>query len=73
MIINNFDVDFEEEGPDLRMLGGVRGIRALRVQREYLQEASGAGASTSASNTNPEILASSGGNMFSKYEEESKR
>jgi hypothetical protein len=31
MIINNFDVDFEEEGPELRMLGGVRGIRALRV------------------------------------------
>ena len=70
MIINNFDVDFVEEGPDLRMLGGVRGIRALRVQREYLQEASGAGVST---NANPEILASSGGNMFSKYEEESKR
>jgi len=31
MIINNFDVDFEEEGPDLRMIGGIRGIRALRV------------------------------------------
>ena len=66
MIINNFDVDFEEEGPDLRMLGGVRGIRALRVQREYLQEASGAKAGI---NINPEILASSGGNIFSKYEE----
>ena len=71
MIINNYDVDFVEEGPDLRMLGGVRGIRALRVQREYLQEASGAGAGAAA--VTPEILASSGGNMFSKYEEESKR
>lgn len=28
MIIKNYDVDFEEEGPDLRMLGGIRGIRA---------------------------------------------
>jgi len=65
MIINNFDVDFEEEGPDLRMIGGIRGIRALRVQREYLPD-------TSAS-ANQEILAASGGNMFSKYEEESKR
>ena len=60
MIINNFDVDFEEEGPDLRMLGGVRGIRALRVQRDYLQNAT--------ENSNPQILAS-GGNMFGKYEE----
>lgn len=59
MIINNFDVDFEEEGPELRMIGGIRGIRALRVQRDYLQDAS---------NTTPEILAS-GGNMFGKYEE----
>ena len=31
MVINNYEVDFDEEGPDLRMLGGVRGIRALRV------------------------------------------
>ena len=38
MIINNYEVDFEEEGPDLRMLGGVRGIRALRVQRDYMKD-----------------------------------
>ncbi len=30
-MIKNFDVDFEEAGPDLRMLGGIRGIRALKV------------------------------------------
>ena len=29
--IANYDVDFEEEGPELRMLGGIRGIKALRV------------------------------------------
>ena len=62
MIINNFDVDFEEEGPELRMIGGIRGIRALRVQRDYLQDAS------NPLNATPEILAS-GGNMFGKYEE----
>ena len=39
MMIKNFDVDFEEEQPDLRMLGGIRGIKALRVQRDYLREA----------------------------------
>lgn len=38
MVINNYDVDFEEEGPDLRMLGGIRGIRALKVQRDYLKD-----------------------------------
>jgi len=31
LVIRNFDVDYEEEEPDLRMLGGIRGIRALRV------------------------------------------
>ena len=36
--IKNYDVDFEEEGPDLRLLGGIRGIRALKVQREYLKD-----------------------------------
>ena len=60
MIINNYEVDFEEEGPELRMISGVRGIRALRVQREYLPQAT--------ENTNPQVLAS-GGNMFGKYEE----
>jgi hypothetical protein len=38
MVIKNYEVDFEEEEPDIRMLGGVRGIRALRVQREYLKD-----------------------------------
>ena len=38
MVINNYDVDFEEEEPDLRMLGGIRGIRALKVQRDYLKD-----------------------------------
>ena len=32
-IIKNFEVDFEEESPDVRMIGGIRGIKALRVQR----------------------------------------
>jgi hypothetical protein len=32
-------VDFEEDAPDLRMIGGIRGIKALRVQREYLKDA----------------------------------
>ena len=36
MLIKNFDVDFDEEGPDLRLLGGIRGIRALKVQRDYM-------------------------------------
>jgi len=47
MVINNFDVDYEEEGPDLRMLGGVRGLRALKVQRKYLPD------SVAAANPNP--------------------
>ena len=38
LTIANYDVDFEEEGPDLRMLGGIRGIRALKVQRDYLPD-----------------------------------
>ena len=36
--IQNFDVDYEEEAPAVRMIGGIRGIRALRVQRDYLKE-----------------------------------
>jgi len=31
MIIKNYDVDYEEENPDLRMLGGIRGIKAIKV------------------------------------------
>lgn len=38
LIIKNFDVDYEEESPDIRMLGGIRGIRALRVQRDYMPD-----------------------------------
>ena len=38
MLIKNYEVDFEEEGPDLRMLGGIRGIKALKVQRDYLAD-----------------------------------
>ena len=38
MVIKNFEVDYEEEAPDVRMLGGIRGIRALRVQREYIPD-----------------------------------
>ena len=38
LVSRNFDVDFGEEDPDLRMLGGIRGIRALRVQREYMPD-----------------------------------
>ena len=33
IIIKNFEVDYEEEEPDIRMIGGIRGIKALRVQR----------------------------------------
>lgn len=61
MVINNFEVDYEEEAPDLRMQGGIRGIKALRVQRDYLPDVD-AGAQQAPS-----------GNMFAKYEEESKR
>ena len=57
MIINNFDVDYEEEAPDLRMQGGIRGIRALRVQREYMPD-------VDIMNQQPPS-----GNMFEKYEE----
>ena len=38
LIIQNFEVDFEEEEPELKLMGGIRGIRALRVQREYLKD-----------------------------------
>ena len=38
VIIKNYDVDFEEEEPELKLMGGIRGIRALRVQREYLKD-----------------------------------
>ena len=38
IVIKNFDVDFDEAEPELKLLGGIRGIRALRVQREYLQD-----------------------------------
>ena len=38
MVIKNYDVDYEEEQPDLKLLGGVKGIRALRIQREYLKD-----------------------------------
>ena len=31
LIIKNYDVDYEDENPDLRMLGGIRGIKALKV------------------------------------------
>ena len=40
MVINNFEVeDFEEEEPEIHMLGGIRGLRALKVQRDYLKDA----------------------------------
>ena len=38
VIIKNYDVDFEEEEPELKLMGGIRGIRALRVQRDYLKD-----------------------------------
>ena len=37
-VIKNYDVDYEEENPDIRMLGGIRGIRALKVQRDYMPD-----------------------------------
>ena len=56
LIIKNFDVDYEEETPDIRMLGGIRGIRALRVQRDYMPD------------IDAQTGTAQGGNMFSKYE-----
>ena len=58
-IIKNYDVVYEEEQPDLRMLGGIRGIRALRVQRDYMPDVD-------------QGNAGQGGNMFAKYEKKSK-
>lgn len=52
MIIKNFEVDYEEEDPDVKMSGGLRGIQALRVQREYI----------------PDIDYNEGVNRFHKYE-----
>ena len=51
-IIKNFGVEYEEANPDIRMLGGIRGIRALKVQRDYM----------------PDVDQSNGGNMFAKYD-----
>ena len=36
MIIKNYEVDFEDEEPDVKMSGGLRGIQALKVQRDYI-------------------------------------
>lgn len=38
MTIKNFEVNFEEDAPDVRMIGGIRGIKALRVQRDYIPD-----------------------------------
>ena len=56
-MIKNFEVDFEEEDPDLRMLGGIRGIKALRVQREYMPD------------VEQKAVEAPTKNMFAKYEE----
>ena len=55
-MIKNYEVDFEEEDPDIRMLGGIRGIKALRVQRDYMKDVE---QKTEAPTKN----------MFAKYEE----
>ena len=55
--IKNFDVEYEEANPDIRMLGGIRGIRALRVQRDYM----------------PDVDQNNGGNMFAKYEKKANK
>ena len=31
LVIKNYEVDFDEAEPELKLLGGIRGIRALRV------------------------------------------
>jgi hypothetical protein len=31
MLIKNYEVDFEEDAPDLKMLGGIRGIKAIKI------------------------------------------
>ena len=56
-MIKNYEVDFDEEDPDLRMLGGIRGIKALRVQREYMKDVE----------QNPIVEPTK--NMYEKYEE----
>ena len=56
LLIKNFEVDFEEEDPDLRMLGGIRGIKALRVQRDFLKDVE-------------QKVEAPTKNMFAKYEE----
>ncbi len=38
VMIQNYEVDYQEEDPDIRMLGGLRGIKALKVQREYMKD-----------------------------------
>ena len=37
-LIKNYEVDFQDEDPDVKMSGGLRGIQALRVQRDYIQD-----------------------------------
>ena len=59
MIIKNYDVDYEEENPDLRMLGGIRGIKAIKVQREYMPD------------VEQQKLDEKGSNRFAKYEKKS--
>ena len=56
-MIKNYEVDFEDEDPDLRMLGGIRGIKALRVQRDYMPDVE-------------QKEPPSTKNMFAKYEED---
>jgi len=31
VVIQNFDVDYDEDEPELKLMGGIRGIRALKV------------------------------------------
>ena len=37
-LIQNFEVDFQEE-QEVRMIGGIRGLKALKQQRVELQKA----------------------------------
>jgi len=52
MIIKNYEVEYEEEDPDVKMSGGLRGIQALKVQRDYI----------------PDVDLNEGQNPFHRYE-----
>ena len=55
-MVHNYEVDLQEQ-VELSMTGGIKGVRALRVQRDYLHEQL---------EENKELL-EDGENRFNKY------